>query len=71
MATYTERLKLVQDAIDRVLVSGSSVSYAGRSWTAANLTELRKLEAAYQSMANQEIARCKGRNRITYVTPIS
>lgn len=69
MATYTERLQYVRDAIDEILKGGQAVSYEGRSLSMANLTELRKLEVAYENAAAQEAACKKGRNRIIYVTP--
>ena len=71
MGTYTERLVLVRKAIDEILVSGQSVSYQGRSLTMADLRMLRDLEKDYEAQAANETATCKGRNRITYVTPLS
>lgn len=69
MATYTERLELVRNAIDHILTTGQNVSYQGRSLGMANLAELRKLEVAYQIEAQNESG--KARNRIVYVTPLS
>lgn len=71
MATYTERLVLVRAAIDQILSSGQNVSYQGRSLGMANLSELRKLEKEYEAAAALETAKCKGRSRLIYVTPVS
>lgn len=67
--TYGERLVEVRTAISDLLASGQSVSYAGRSLTMSNLSELRKLEKDYENQAAQEMARKPGRNRVSYITP--
>lgn len=71
MATWAQRLQLVKDAIDEILTTGQNVSYQGRSLGMANLSELRKLELAYTIEATNEAAKCKVRNRIIQVTPLS
>lgn len=73
MATYTERLQLVRDAIDEILLTGQEVSFEGRSWASADLDKLRALEKEYEqrSAAEQQAANgsAVGRNRIVYVEP--
>ncbi len=69
--TYAERLVKVKAAIDDLVESGQSVSYEGRSLTMANLTELRKLEVEYENKAAEELAKCPGRSRLFYVTPVT
>jgi hypothetical protein len=69
--TYAERLVLVRNAIDDILIAGQSVSLDGRNWTMADLSELRKLELEYQTEAAKEAAAKKGRNRLLYITPVS
>lgn len=72
MAFYAEALELVQTAIKNVLRDGQSVGYLGRSWTSANLRELEELEQRYKALAAMEDGGAnKGRNRITYVEPLS
>lgn len=71
--TYAERLTLVRNAIDDILIAGQSVSLDGRNWTMADLSELRKLELEYQTEAAKEAAATagkKGRNRLVYITPV-
>jgi hypothetical protein len=67
--TYTERLQLVRDAIDEILLTGQAVTYESRSWTAANLDQLRALETEYEKRATQENPTAAVRNRIIYVEP--
>jgi hypothetical protein len=72
MATYTQRLALVQAAIDGVLAGGQNVSFGGRAVTMANLASLEALESNYLSRAAMEkrAANGGGRAGITYVIPL-
>lgn len=72
MATYTERLALVQAAIDDVLANGVTVRLNNRTLTKANLNELYAMEQRYSSLAAMEASAANGggRARITYVTPL-
>lgn len=67
--TYTERLQLVRDAIDKIVSGGQTVQFDGRSLSRANLEELTKLETLYESRAAREANPKAGRSRIIYVTP--
>jgi hypothetical protein len=69
--SYTQRLIKVRAAIDAVISGTQSGSYEGRSWTLANLAELRKIETEYSALAEQERVPSPGRNRISYFTPIT
>lgn len=64
---YKERLQLVRDAIDEILLTGQSVAYEGRRLDMANLEDLRRLEAEYEKRAAAEAGR--GRNRLIYPVP--
>lgn len=68
MATYTERLQLVRDAIDEILLTGQEVTFEGRSFRAAELDSLRSLEKEYEQRVRQE-QNGAVRNRIMYVEP--
>lgn len=61
--SYTERLRLVRIAIDRILAGHQSVSYADRQYTRANLGQLQALEQRYERLARQEAAQLSGRGR--------
>lgn len=55
MATYTERLQKVRDAIDAILTDGQAiVTMDGRQWRAADLAQLQGLEARYEGLACRE-----------------
>lgn len=69
MATYADRLQLVRNAIDEILITGQAVSYEGRNLSMANLRDLRDLEKQYQTEAAKEAAAKQGRNRLIYFTP--
>ncbi len=56
MADKTElqrRLKMVQEAIDTIMVGGQSYKIGSRSLTRANLTELKNYEATLQAQLSQ------------------
>lgn len=67
--TYSERLVEVRKAIDMVLKTGQSITYAGRTWSASNLADLRKIEKEYENASANELARSPGRSRVSYITP--
>jgi len=72
MATYAERLQKVQDAIDDILLNGQSFRYGERQLTAADLGQLRLMEADYAAKAGAAASAAKGGGRlgVTYVTPV-
>jgi hypothetical protein len=71
MATYRERLLKVQDAIDEVILHGSSMRMGDRQVTKADLPTLRLLEQDYlgRAAAEARAAAGGGRASVTYVTP--
>jgi hypothetical protein len=68
-ATYAERLQLVRNAIDEILLDGQSNQFDGRMKTRADLDGLRELEKEYESRAGQEAVGGRRRSRVIYVTP--
>ena len=54
--TNAELLKLVRLAIANVLVGGASYAINGRSFTRADLSELRKTEAELSDVVETELA---------------
>lgn len=69
MATYTERLILIQNAIDAILSGAQEVWYLNRRVRFADLAELRQLEIEYRSLSAIETKRASKRSNITYVIP--
>lgn len=68
--TYIERLRLVREAIDKILGGSQSWRFGDRQYTRADLDALRKIEIHYAKLANQEQARVQGRggrNRVRYI----
>lgn len=67
--TYTERLTLVREAIDKILSGSQSWRFGERQYTRADLGTLQRMEVHYAKMAAKEQAatRGRGRNRIRYV----
>lgn len=67
--TYTERLTLVREAIDKILSGSQSWRFGERQYTRADLGTLQRMEVHYAKMAAKEqaVTRGRGRNRIRYV----
>ncbi|WP_447956513.1 hypothetical protein [Vreelandella sp. EE7] len=67
--TYAERLRLVREAIDKILGGSQSWRFGDRQYTRADLAALQRMETHYARMAAKErsAASGRGRNRIRYV----
>lgn len=66
-STYTERLQLVRDAIDAILLGGQDVQFDGKRVVEADLSQLRQLESVYEQRAARESR--GGRMRTHYGAP--
>lgn len=71
LPTYAEDVVLIRTAIREIALTGQSVAYGGRSLSMANLKDLTDLLALYEAKAAVEVQACPGRNRISYLTPIT
>lgn len=67
MATYAEKLALVEAAIEAVLTGGQDVTYDGKRVTMADLGQLKALESHYEAKAAREAR--GGGMRVRYGVP--
>ncbi|CAO1663492.1 Phage tail protein [Halomonas sp. NYA30] len=68
--TYTERLALVRQAIDKIISGSQSWRFGDRQYTRADLDTLQRMETHYAKMAGREQAIAsgrRGRNRIRHI----
>lgn len=69
--SYTERLTLVREAIDKILSGSQSWRFGDRHYTRADLSTLQRMEMHYARMAAKESAAIngnrRGRNRVRYM----
>jgi len=54
MSTYATKLAAVQTAIETILTSGQEVRIGDKTWKAADLGQLMKLEDYYTAKAARE-----------------
>lgn len=67
MATWAEKLTMVEEAIEAVLKGGQDVTYDGKRVTMADLKTLRDLETHYEAKAKREAR--GGGIRVRYGVP--
>ena len=65
--TYTERLRLVREAMDKILSGAQAWRFGDRQYIRADLGTLQRMETHYARMAAKEQAASRGRSRIRYV----
>ena len=69
MQTYTQRLALVREAIDRIMGGAQSWRMNERQYTRADLGVLERMEQRYAKLAAQEQQSLtgRGRSRVRYI----
>lgn len=68
--TYTERLALVRQAIDKIIGGSQSWRFGDRYYTRADLDTLQRMETHYAKLAAREQAAAsgrRGRSRVRYM----
>lgn len=67
--TYTQRLALVREAIDKIMGGAQSWRMGERQYTRADLGALERMERRYERLAAQEAQSTtgRGRNRVRYI----